>query len=115
MEATRALTNPLKAATFETLIGLLACTGLRAGEAMRLDRGDFDAEQALLTVRNSKFNKSRQVLLHSTTVHALRRYGHLPATSSARFPTNAGVVLVEHRAAPRPSRAPAHFRRPARP
>lgn len=77
MEAARALTNPLKAATFETLIGLLACTGLRGGEAMRLDRGDFDAEQALLTVRNSKFNKSRQVLLHSTTVHALRRYGHL--------------------------------------
>jgi integrase/recombinase XerD len=77
MEAARRLKNPLKAATFETLVGLLACTGLRAGEAMRLDRGDFDAERALLVVRNSKFNKSRQVLLHATTVEALRRYGRL--------------------------------------
>jgi integrase/recombinase XerD len=75
MSVATQLKNPLKAATFETLVGLLACTGLRAGEAMRLDRGDFDAERALLTVRNSKFNKSRQVLLDATTVEALRRYG----------------------------------------
>ncbi|MGH9032075.1 MAG: tyrosine-type recombinase/integrase [Acidimicrobiia bacterium] len=75
MSAARQLKNPLKAATFETLVGLLACTGLRAGEAMRLDRGDFDAERALLTVRNSKFNKSRQVVLDGTTVQALRHYG----------------------------------------
>lgn len=75
MAAARRLKNPLKAATFETLVGLLACTGLRAGEAMRLDRADFDADHALLIVRNSKFNKSRQVLLHRTTVDALRRYG----------------------------------------
>ncbi|HEX4127184.1 MAG TPA: tyrosine-type recombinase/integrase [Acidimicrobiales bacterium] len=77
MEAAGHLPNPLKAATFETLVGLLACTGLRVGEAMRLDRCDFDAEHGLLTVRNSKFNKSRQVLLDATTVDALRRYGRL--------------------------------------
>jgi integrase/recombinase XerD len=75
MKAASQLANPLKAATFETLIGLLACTGLRAGEAMRLDRSDFDTERGLLTVRNSKFNKSRQVLLHPTTVNALCGYG----------------------------------------
>jgi integrase/recombinase XerD len=75
MQAARELVDPLNAATFETLVGVLACTGLRAGEAMRLDRGDFDADQARLTVRNSKFSKSRQVLLHDTTVAALRRYG----------------------------------------
>ena len=77
MDAATRLKNPLKAATFEILVGLLACTGLRAGEAMRLDRSDFDAERALLVVRNSKFNKSRQVLLHATTVEALRRYGRI--------------------------------------
>jgi integrase len=77
MSAATQLKNPLKAATFETMVGLLACTGLRAGEAMRLDRGDFDTAQAILTVRNAKFNKSRQVLLHPTTVDALRRYGRL--------------------------------------
>jgi len=77
MAAASRLANPLKAATFETLIGLLACTGLRAGEAMRLDRSDFDAKQALLTVHNSKFNKSRQLVLHESTVGALRRYGRV--------------------------------------
>jgi integrase len=75
MAAARKLKHPLKAATFETLIGLLACTGLRAGEAMGLDRADFDAEDALVTVRSSKFNKTRQIMLHATTVDALRRYG----------------------------------------
>jgi integrase/recombinase XerD len=75
MDAASNLANPLKAATFETLIGLLACTGLRAGEAMRLDRGDFDDAEGVLVVRNTKFNKSRQVPLHPTTVDALRRYG----------------------------------------
>lgn len=75
MAAARELTNPLKAATFETLIGLLACTGLRAGEAMRLDRDDFDADHALLSVRHSKFDKTRQIVVHDTTVGALRRYG----------------------------------------
>lgn len=77
MEAARQLRNPLKAVTFETLLGLLACTGMRVGEAMRLDRSDFDADRAVLIVRNSKFNKSRQVLLDPTTVEALRRYGRL--------------------------------------
>jgi integrase len=75
MEAASKLVNPLKAATFETLIGVLACTGLRAGEAMRLDGSDFDADQGLLVVRNAKFNKSRQIVLHPTAVDALRRYG----------------------------------------
>lgn len=75
MEAARQLANPLKAATFETLVGLLTCTGLRAGEAMRLDRGDVDADRALLAVHDSKFGKSRQLVLHDTTVAALGRYG----------------------------------------
>jgi integrase len=74
MTAARTLRNPLKAATFETLIGLIAVTGLRGGETMRLDRDDFDPGQRLLTVRDSKFGKSRQLVLHASTVTALRRY-----------------------------------------
>jgi integrase len=89
LEAARRLQNPLKAATFETLVGLLACTGLRAGEAMRLNRADFDADHGLLTVRNSKFNKSRQILLHSTTVDALRRYGRRRDELCPSRPTSA--------------------------
>jgi integrase/recombinase XerD len=55
MTAARMLRNPLKAATFETLIGLLAVTGMRGSEAMALDRGDLDTTVGLLTVRATKF------------------------------------------------------------
>jgi integrase/recombinase XerD len=75
MAAARGLRPPLRAATFETLIGLLACTGLRIGEAIRLDREDFDPTHRVLTVRDPKFGKSREVLLHESTVRALVDYG----------------------------------------
>ena len=58
----------------QTLIGLLAVTGMRIGEAIRLDRSDLDLEHARLVVRNSKFGKSRQLPLHPTTIQALRGY-----------------------------------------
>lgn len=65
---------PLSAATYEALIGLLAVTGLRVGEAIRLDRADVSLGDGLLTIRESKLGKSRQVPIHPTTVTALRRY-----------------------------------------
>jgi integrase/recombinase XerD len=74
MTAARALRPPLRAATIATLIGLLACTGLRIGEAISLDREDFDQTNQLLIVRDSKFGKSREVLLHPSTVRALTSY-----------------------------------------
>lgn len=74
MVAARQLDPPLRAATFETLIGLLAATGLRVSEAMRLDRDDLDRVNALLIVRESKYGKSREVLLHPSTVKALTAY-----------------------------------------
>jgi integrase len=74
MAAASTLRPPLRAATFRTLIGLLACTGLRIGEAIRLNRDDVDFTDGLLTVRDSKFGKSREVLLHPSTTRALREY-----------------------------------------
>lgn len=74
MAAAGGLRPPLRAATFRTLIGLLACTGLRIGEAIRLDRDDVDLDNQVLTVRDSKFGKSREVLLHPSTAHALVDY-----------------------------------------
>jgi integrase len=74
MAAAGALRPPLRAATFRTIIGLLACTGLRIGESLALDRDDVDLTNGLLTVRDSKFGKSREVLLHPTTVMALEEY-----------------------------------------
>jgi integrase/recombinase XerD len=63
------------ALTYQTLIGLLAVTGLRPGEAYRLDREHFDAHNGTLTVVRSKYGKSRQLFLHSSTVTALQEYG----------------------------------------
>lgn len=66
--------RPLRACTYETLIGLLASSGLRVGEAIALERSDVDLVQGLLTIRESKFRKSRLVPLHPTTVRALCHY-----------------------------------------
>jgi integrase len=66
--------NGLRPATYATLFGLLAASGLRISEALRLTRGDVDLLTGVLTVRMTKFRKSRLVPLHSTTTSALRIY-----------------------------------------
>jgi integrase/recombinase XerD len=71
------LSGPLRAATYQTLIRLLAVTGMRVGEAIRLDREDLDEELGLLTVHATKFGKSRQLPLHPTAVTGLRDYLNL--------------------------------------
>lgn len=65
---------------------------MRIGEAIRLDRDDLDFEHGLLTVHNSKFGKTRQVPLHSTTVQALR--GYLRRTDCRRLAVNTPAVFV---------------------
>lgn len=74
MVAAQRLRSPLRVATYRTLIGLLAVTGMRVGEAIHLDREDFDAEQGMLLVRGAKLNKTRELPLDATTVAALGRY-----------------------------------------
>jgi integrase/recombinase XerD len=100
LTAARALISPLRAATYETLIGLLAVTGLRVGEAIRLDRGDVDPRNALVTIRASKFGKSREVPLHPSTIDALAGYARRrdqlsPRPSTATFFVSAtGTPLI---------------------
>ena len=67
----------LRPATFETLFGLIATVGLRISEALALLDADVDLKFATLTIRRTKFAKSRQLPLHMTTVAALQRYRHL--------------------------------------
>ncbi len=74
IEAASTLRIAHKTATFQTLFGLLAATGMRIGEAIALDRSDFDADAGTLTVRNAKFGKCRELPLHPTTTSALTRY-----------------------------------------
>ena len=54
---------PLIAATYRTLIGMLAVTGMRVGEAINLDRDDVDLDEGVLIVRQGKFGKSRELVL----------------------------------------------------
>jgi integrase len=74
MAAARTLLPPLRAATMETLIGLLACTGIRDSEAFALDRSDIDRVNRLLRIRDTKYGKSREVLIHDTTLATLNAY-----------------------------------------
>lgn len=127
MDAARFLKPPLRAATYETLIGLLSVTGLRLGESLALNREDLDTRQSLLVVRHAK-RGGRKVPLHATTLQALQHYfdcvdQHFPeaVTSSvlvsirgtrmnkdsihATFPVlvdRAGLTGLGQRARPRP-------------
>jgi integrase len=74
MMAARGIRSPLRAATTETIVGLLASAGLRIGEALALDRSDVDLGRGLLTIRQAKFNKTREVPLHPTVTAALAAY-----------------------------------------
>ena len=74
LSATDTLRSPLKATTYKTLLGLVAVTGMRVGEAVALDERDVDRRRAILVIRKTKFDKSREVPLHASTVEALERY-----------------------------------------
>lgn len=63
-----------RADTYQTLIALITVTGMRVSESVRLDRDDVDLNEGLLTIRNTKFGKSRQLPLHPTSVDALAAY-----------------------------------------
>ena len=63
-----------RAATFRTLFGLLVVTGMRIGEALALDRSDFDANVGALIIRHGKLGKSRALPLHPSTTNAVTRY-----------------------------------------
>lgn len=79
LAAARALQpqGELRSTTFETLIGLVAATGLRISEALNLRCCDVDIEACCATVRMTKFRKSRYVPLHQSAAEALASYLHV--------------------------------------
>jgi len=89
-----------RVATYRSLIGLLVVAGMRVGEAIGLDRGNFDSSNGLVVVLKGKFGKSRELPLHPSTVDALhdylrRRDRPRSATStSALFVSSAGTRLL---------------------
>lgn len=67
-------TDALRRWTYHALLGLLVVSGMRISEALSLRLSDLDLENAVLTVRGTKFGKSRLVPLHSTTQRVLLAY-----------------------------------------
>jgi integrase len=102
LAAARLLRSPtgLRSQTYATLIGLLSCTGLRISEVLRLGRSDVDPGQATLTIRETKFHKSRLVPLHPTALQALGSYGrfrdrcHPIPRTDAFFVSEQGTPLI---------------------
>lgn len=100
MDSANVIPTPHRAATMRTLIGLLAVTGMRVGEAIRLDRSDIDLANELLIVREGKFGKSRELKLHASTITALRSYlarrdrPIAPEPTAAVFTSAAGTRLI---------------------
>lgn len=95
--------NPtFRAMTWRILIGLLAATGMRIGEACRLDDEHVDLDEGVLLVLDSKFGKSRRVPIHPTTSTALANYhqarrARFPHPVTAAFLVNSrGARLDEH-------------------
>ena len=86
--------SDLRSESNATLLGLLAVTGMRVGEAIGLDRDDVDLEQGLLTVRHGKFDKSRLVPIHQTTQKELRKYERL-RDRSCPHPNSSSFFLSE--------------------
>lgn len=89
-------TNRRVAATMSTVIGLLAATGLRTGEATGLTVPDLDITQDVLTVRGSKTPLDRLVPLDPSTTNALVAYINSPERMATR-PRPAGPIFVNHR------------------
>ncbi len=79
--------------TYHCLFGLLAVSGLRISEAIKLERQDVDFHQELLTIRQTKFNKSRLIPLHTSTRDVLTEYAEhrdrlVPSPRSSCFLLN---------------------------
>lgn len=94
LAAAERLPSPLRAATYRTLFGLMAVTGLRIGEAVGVDRGDIDWNQGLLSVTRTKYTGSRQLPLHPSTVVALGEYGEQRDRLAPRAPTGSFFVSM---------------------
>lgn len=97
LAATKTLssTTGLRPWTYHCLFGLLVVSGIRISEAIGLERRDVDLHEGLLTIRQTKFNKTRLIPLHASTrdvfiAYAGRRDRLVPHSPSPAF------LLTDH-------------------
>jgi integrase/recombinase XerD len=100
LQAAAVLRSSLRVATYQTLIGLLAATGIRVGEAIAADHDDLDTQRNTLMIRNAKYGKQRLLPLHPSTTSAVSDYLTLrerlmpTATSPALLISQRGTRLL---------------------
>jgi integrase/recombinase XerD len=106
VQAARNLPSPmeLRGLTYATLFGLLAVTGMRISEPLALNREDVDLEEGVLSIRQSKFRKSRLVPVHVSTRDVLADYAKrrdqiFPRLKSVAFFVSERGTRVTHWAA----------------
>jgi integrase len=83
LQATLGLSPAIRAATHQVLLGLIAVTGLRLGEATSLRRGGVDLDAGVLRIGGWKASPERLVPLHPSTTEVLRDYAQV---RDRRFP-----------------------------
>ncbi|HXR21612.1 MAG TPA: tyrosine-type recombinase/integrase [Acidimicrobiales bacterium] len=92
LRAAGALRPPLRGATYRALVGLLAVTGMRVGEAIALDDDDVEPQDAVVIVRHGKWDKSRELVVHPSTANALSDYRRARQRSCPRPKSGAFFV-----------------------
>ena len=111
MTTAQQLFTPLRAATMTTLVGLIAVTGMRIGETVRLTVGDLDLDQGVVLIAHAKFGRQRMVRLEPSSCQALADYLSVPVRR--RFGTDPKVPCSspERHRGQRAHRHGAHFTR----
>lgn len=99
MRAAEDLFTPLRAATMKTLTGLLAVTGMRIGEALRLTVADLDLHQRTVLISQAKFGRQRIVLLAATACRALTEYLSMPVRQHLGTASERPVFVTHNRTA----------------
>ena len=97
--AAKRLRSPLElqGATYSTLFGLLAVTGMRVSEPLSLDREDVDLAEGILNIRQTKFGKSRLIPVHGSTRNVLVRYAARRDRTLPNLATSAFFVSEQGR------------------
>lgn len=91
----------LRGRSYSTIFGLLAVTGMRVNEALGLDRKDVDLKTGILSIRRTKFGKSRLAPLHASTIDALATYAQArdrilrPQAPPAFFVSERGIRITD--------------------
>lgn len=103
--------HPLVQATMATIIAVVAVTGMRPGEALRLQTGDINANDATLLIRANKHGPDRLIPLHPTTVDALAAYTTNPHRQAVDPPREGPLFVTTRGTAYQRATVEAYFQR----